>query len=185
MKTNFNIQKSVRNSRSISALQALKKLQGLGFLLCALMIGSLQVWGGSITLTYSDFGYNNTTYSSKSVTKSTISFTCNNGARNDAGGGNYRLAMKTSAKLYNTIALPGNITSIEISNVAFSSASNAGFYVYGAAESQGTTTTILNNTGTTGNITVDFSGYSYKYFTIANKSSRAFYNTSITINYEL
>ena len=49
MKTNFNIQKSVRNSRSISALQALKKLQGIGLVALFLLIGSLQVWGATYT----------------------------------------------------------------------------------------------------------------------------------------
>ena len=49
MKTNFNIVKNVRNSRSINALGALRKLQSLGLLLCALMIGSLQVWGATYT----------------------------------------------------------------------------------------------------------------------------------------
>ena len=47
MKANFNIAKNVRNSRSISALGALRKLQSIGLLLCALMIGSLQVWGAT------------------------------------------------------------------------------------------------------------------------------------------
>ena len=49
MKTNFNIEKNVRNSRSISALSALRKLQSLGLLLCALLFGSLQVWGDTKT----------------------------------------------------------------------------------------------------------------------------------------
>ena len=45
MKANFNIEKNVRNSRSIGALQALRKLQGLGLIAFFLLIGSLQVWG--------------------------------------------------------------------------------------------------------------------------------------------
>lgn len=47
MKANFNIAKNVRNSHSINALSALRRLQSLGLLLCALMIGSLQVWGAT------------------------------------------------------------------------------------------------------------------------------------------
>lgn len=47
MKANFNIAKNVRNSRSINALSALRKLQSLGLLLCALLFGSLQVWGAT------------------------------------------------------------------------------------------------------------------------------------------
>ncbi len=50
MKANFNIAKNVRNSRSISALSTLRKLQSIGLLLCALMIGSLQVWGTDYVL---------------------------------------------------------------------------------------------------------------------------------------
>ncbi len=50
MKANFNIAKNVRNSRSISALSALRKLHGLGLLLCALMFGSMQVWGTHIAV---------------------------------------------------------------------------------------------------------------------------------------
>lgn len=45
MKANFNIAKNVRNSRSISALSALRKLQSLGLLLCTLLFGSMQMWG--------------------------------------------------------------------------------------------------------------------------------------------
>lgn len=62
MKTNFNIAKNIRNSRSISALGALRKLQGLGLLLCALMLGSMQVWGA--TYTY-DFTTANNFYTTK------------------------------------------------------------------------------------------------------------------------
>ena len=49
MKTIFNIEKNVRNSHSISALGALKKLQSLGLVVCALLFGSLQVWGDTWT----------------------------------------------------------------------------------------------------------------------------------------
>ena len=142
-------------------------------------VGVGSMLGGSIVLTYSDFGYTSTSYSSTTITKSNVSFTCDNGAKKSE-----RLALKASASLYNTTALPGKITSIVIENVAFSSASNAGFYVYGSTTKQGTTTTLLNNTGTTGSITINFSSYNYKYFTIKNKSTRALYNTKITINYE-
>ena len=47
MKANFNIAKNIRNSLSISVLGALRKLQGLGLLICALLIGSSQVWGAT------------------------------------------------------------------------------------------------------------------------------------------
>ena len=56
MKTNFNIQKIVRNSHSICMLEALRKLQGLGLVALFLLIGSLQVWG--TTLFHETFGDN-------------------------------------------------------------------------------------------------------------------------------
>ena len=49
MKAIFNIAKNVRDSHSINALSALRKLQSLGLLLCALMIGSLQMWGAVVS----------------------------------------------------------------------------------------------------------------------------------------
>ena len=80
MKAIFNIAENIRDSRSISALSALRKLQSLGLLLCALLFGSLQVWGAEkewdfstdglssktpITLTYGiGEASNNTTVSS-------------------------------------------------------------------------------------------------------------------------
>ena len=45
MKANFNIAKNIRNSHSVNVLCALRKLQSLGLLLCALLFGSLQMWG--------------------------------------------------------------------------------------------------------------------------------------------
>ncbi len=59
MKANFNIEKNVRNSRSISALSTLRKLQSLGLLLCALLLGSLQVWGATASITFADLGLEN------------------------------------------------------------------------------------------------------------------------------
>ena len=59
MKANFNIAKNVRNSRSINALGALRKLQGLGLLLCALLLGSSQVWGANASITFSTLGLTN------------------------------------------------------------------------------------------------------------------------------
>lgn len=52
MKANFNIAKNIRNSHYVSALGALRKLHSLGLLLCALLMGSLQVWGDTKTWTY-------------------------------------------------------------------------------------------------------------------------------------
>ncbi len=45
MKAIFNIAKNIRNSRSVSALSALRKLQSLGLVVCALLFGYVQVWG--------------------------------------------------------------------------------------------------------------------------------------------
>lgn len=51
MKTNFDIQKTVRNSRIISAMRVFRHVHCLGLTVCALLLGSLQVWG-STTKTY-------------------------------------------------------------------------------------------------------------------------------------
>lgn len=59
MKANFNMAKNVRNSRSISALSTLRKLQSIGLLLCALLFGSSQVWGESASITFADEGLEN------------------------------------------------------------------------------------------------------------------------------
>lgn len=143
-----------------------------------LTIGSTNVWGASVTLSLSDFGWTNTSYSSKSITK-TVGFTCNNGAKN----GTSNMAFKKSASLWNTSAFSQNITSVVVNVVGFSSASSAGFYIYGGTSAGATTTTIVDNSGATGEITADFSAYSYKYFTITVKGSRAMYVSSIVINY--
>ena len=49
MKANFNIAKNIRNSHSINALSALRKLQSLGLLLCTLLFGSMQMWGAVVS----------------------------------------------------------------------------------------------------------------------------------------
>ncbi len=92
MKANFNIAKNVRNSRSISALSALRKLQSLGLLLCALLIGSLQVWGAvgdlvtSVTPT-SDLA-SGTTYQAETGTDWAVNVTNNSAFGTNAKSGN-------------------------------------------------------------------------------------------------
>ena len=49
MKAIFNIAKNVRDSHFINALSALRKLQSLGLLLCALLFGSMQMWGAVVS----------------------------------------------------------------------------------------------------------------------------------------
>lgn len=168
-----------RKSTSILSLtfkQPWLKTVALSLLLC---VFTGHAWGGSIELTYSDFGYTNTTYATKTCTKGGVSFTCTDGSKN------VNLTLKKSTgEVHNTTAMPGNITSIVIEGCSFSSSSSAGFYVYGGTSSAPTTTTLLNNTGTTGTQTASFSGYSYKYFKIQNKGTRTFTSTKITINYE-
>ena len=92
MKANFNIAKNVRNSHSINALSALRKLQSLGLLLCALMIGSLQVWGAvgdlvtSVTPT-SDLA-SGTTYQAETGTDWAVNVTNNSAFGTNAKSGN-------------------------------------------------------------------------------------------------
>ena len=92
MKANFNIEKNVRNSRSISALSTLRKLQSIGLLLCALMIGSSQVWGAvgdlvtSVTPT-SDLA-SGTTYQAETGTDWAVNVTNNSAFGTNAKTGN-------------------------------------------------------------------------------------------------
>ena len=75
MKAIFNITKNVRNSRSINALGALRKLQSLGLLLCALLIGSLQAWGADEVYKTAKFG---SSYNSGGVSSYTASWSSTN-----------------------------------------------------------------------------------------------------------
>ena len=158
-----------------------KKNFNLRWLLVPLVFITLcsqNTWASDVTLSLSDFGWTTNSYTSTSITK-TVGFTCNNGAKN----GTSNMAFKKSASLWNTSAFDQNITSVVVNVEGFSSATDAGFYIYGGASAGATTTTFVNNTGTTGAITANFSGYSYKYFTITVKSSRAMYVSSIVISY--
>lgn len=116
MKANFNIEKIVRNSRSISALQALKKLQGLGLLLCALLIGSSQVWGTEYSFT---FAKGDLTTSSTSFTKSDVTWTLSatedqwNGTANQTG---YVFGSGSNTKplTVSTSGISGTITQVTV-----------------------------------------------------------------------
>lgn len=83
MKANFNIEKNVRNSRSISALSALRKLQSLGLIVIALIMGSMQVWGATTTASFSPTDFQNQGNSNNggniSCTKSPITVSCDKG----------------------------------------------------------------------------------------------------------
>ena len=112
MKANFNIAKNVRNSRSISALGALRKLQGLGLLLCALMIGSLQAWGLSVTYTTSS---GSPSASGNTITGATASFSDNTNQNNHT-------QMLADGNMTLTLTSLGGIN---ISNITLSMKSNS------------------------------------------------------------
>ena len=83
MKANFNMAKNIRNSCFINVLSALRKLQCLGFLLCALLFGSLQVWGATTTASFSPTDFQDQGSSNNggniSCTKSPITVSCDKG----------------------------------------------------------------------------------------------------------
>lgn len=116
MKANFNIEKNVRNSRSISALSTLRKLQGLGLLLCALLIGSSQVWGTEYSFT---FAKGDLTTSSTSFTKSDVTWTLSatedqwNGTANQTG---YVFGSGSNTKplTVSTSGISGTITQVTV-----------------------------------------------------------------------
>lgn len=131
-----------------------------------------------VTLTYSTFNMSGTAYVTKSATVDGTTFNVTNCNVNNG------LNMKASGEIYNSTEMAGNITSIDLYNVKFSSSSGAGFYVYGGESSKSTTSTLLNNSGdTTSPLTVDFSSHAYKYFFIKNKTSRTCAFSSIVIYY--
>ena len=132
----------------------------------------------SVSVDYSDFGYTATAYSEATEDNTGFSLYCDLGAKNSN-----RLAIKQSGILYNNTAFSGKIKNIVIDVDAFSSTSNAGFYVYGSSSKNTETTQILNNDSTTGKRTADFTSYDYKYFKFKNKSNRPVYINSITITY--
>lgn len=92
MKANFNIVKNVRNSHSINALNALRKLQSIGLLICALLLGSSQVWGAvgdlvtSVTPT-SDLA-SGTTYQAETGTDWAVNVTNNSAFGTNAKSSN-------------------------------------------------------------------------------------------------
>ena len=83
MKANFNMAKNIRNSCFINVLSALRKLQSLGLLLCALLFGSLQVWGATTTASFSPTDFQDQGSSNNggniSCTKSPITVSCDKG----------------------------------------------------------------------------------------------------------
>lgn len=114
MKAIFNIAKNIRNSRSISALGALRKLQSLGLLLCALMIGSLQVWGTETAFSWAGSSTADAGTTDYVVTDSPITLTFSQGTHaNNAP----RTNKEGSVRMYtgNTLTIAsssGNITRV-------------------------------------------------------------------------
>ena len=140
----------------------------------------LNAESGSVTLNAQNFGVTGTSYSSYTYQTDGVTFKADNVNLN-----NSTVNMKASTgAIYNSTAFTDKrIVSIQISGIGFSSSSNAGFTVYGGNSSKATTTTFLTNTGSTANVTVNFTNYDYTYFYVKNGSTRTA-RMNIVVNYE-
>lgn len=179
MKANFNIAKNIRNSRSISALSALRKLQSLGLLLCALMIGSLQVWGATAEWNFSEDGLSS---------KSPITLTYGQGsAANNTTiiNGTLRLYPKTTNGNGSWIKFTA-ADGYEITAVSVTAASNQSLARYGVDAAN--TGAALSSTFSYSTGTATVSSLHATTFAIKNGQSSGDNKTlqfsSITITYE-
>ena len=112
MKANFNIAKNVRNSHLTRALSALRKLHSVGLIVIALLIGSLQAWGLSVTYTTSS---GSPSASGNTITGATASFSDNTNQNNHT-------QMLASGNMTLTLT---NLGGINISNITLSMKSNS------------------------------------------------------------
>lgn len=135
---------------------------------------------GSVTLTTSFFSLSGTSYMTKSATDQTSGVTFNVTDCNVNSGLNMK---KITGEIYNSTAFSNKkITSVVLDGIKFSSASSAGFYVYGGTSSK-PSNLLHENSGSTTKTTVDFSSNNYTYFYIKNKGTRTTAFSSVVINY--
>jgi len=135
---------------------------------------------GSVTLNTTFFDLSGTTYTTKSATDSTSGVTFNVKDCNVNSGLNMK---KSTGEIYNSTAFSNKkITSVVLDGIKFSSASSAGFYVYGGTSSK-PSNLLHENSGSTTKTTVDFSSNNYTYFYIKNKGTRTTAFSSVVINY--
>ena len=128
----------------------------------------------TITITYSTFGFNSTSYSKKTATVNGYSFTVDQGCRGGSTG-NFYLQMNSSkgtGTLYNTTSIPG------LKSVTVNVANGNKTYTITTGTSQNPTTN--SQTGTTGGTYNALSGDTY----FQLKVSGASYFSSIVITYD-
>ena len=167
------------DSLSIVSRQSLLPI----FLLClTLFIGAGQMWGAvtsPITLTTNSSTVGSSgQYTNKFDYK--LTFT------NVTAGGNNFVQNAKSSSIYNTVTIPGSITSIKLTDCATtSSKTDGGFTVYGGTTQANCTTEVASVSGlssTAADKTVDFSG-NYTFFKITVNSARVLKISSIVISF--
>ena len=150
MKTNFDIQKTVHNSRIISAMRVFRYVHCLGLTVCALLMGSLHVWGaktGTLTMSSSQ---------TSPVTNNDVTFTWSSSSVVTGTG----CGFKSSANM--TVTIPSNykVTNISKVNSGSTWGDGAKISVYAGSDNTGTKIADIvtgtdsysissNNTGTT------------------------------------
>ena len=155
--------------KTFTSFNHIKAIVRLASVVCMLFVGVGNTWGGKITLTQSALKLSGSYSSSATVTIDGVTF-----AHTDLMKNNDNIQAKASTGvLYNSTAMPGNITEIKVTHSGTARSTT----VYYGTSSQPTT----NETTFSGSKTISVSG-SNKYFKITRGSNAAYW-TSIEITY--
>ena len=158
----------------------MKNLKLFFALFAMLALGVGNAWADVITLTT-----NSTTVGKGTPVEGKFDYKLTFSSTTDAGNAYVQNAKNSS--IFNTVAIPGTITSIKLTDCATTSTKTDGsFKVYGGTSSgNGCTNEMANITGlssTKTDKTIDFSG-NYAYFKIVVGSARVLKISSIVITY--
>lgn len=137
----------------------------------ALAVAIPPAWAETVTLTLTDFPDLTGSYSSGSITKDGITYQYTDFIKSN---GSIQTKANTGA-LYNSIAFPGDITSVAISHTGTARSTT----ISGSSDGENWTPVVDGS----GSITGDFSKKGYKYFKITRGSNAAYWS-SIVITYE-
>ena len=147
----------------------------LAILLLCLTFGIGQMWGAEITLTNSNLGFTNTTYSTSSKTISDV--TCNWVDLCKKSGETKIQAKGATGEIWNSTAVPGKITNVTINQTDNTKSST--FYIGTVVKTTDNSSSFSTNGANSKNAT---SNWCQGYFHI-KRSSNAAYWSSIVITY--
>ena len=136
-----------------------------------LTIGIGTMWGESIEINTSNSGVDGS-YRDYEFDVSSITFGCTQWMKNN----NIQAKKSTTNSLYNVDAIPGIITSIVVKQTGTARA----IKIYGGTSTQPTTQ--ITSPTTAAEMTFDFTGKDYTYFSLTTPSNACYFD-KITINY--